>query len=104
MVRVTVAFGFLQVLRHLGAVTWRLAIFFEIAFTVLVQLLAIVALVIFTAASLGAGLAWSLESLIAFRFLQGVGGGMLTPVGMAMVFRAFPRDRRAIASAIVGTG
>ena len=59
------------------------------------------ALVIFSVASLGAGLAWSLESLIAFRFLQGVGGGMLTPVGMAMVFRAFPHDRRAIASAIV---
>ncbi|MEX2183106.1 MAG: MDR family MFS transporter [Chloroflexota bacterium] len=59
------------------------------------------ALTIFTVASLGAGLAWSLESLVAFRFLQGAGGGMLTPVGIAMVFRAFPRDRRAIASAFV---
>lgn len=59
------------------------------------------ALATFSLASLGAGLAWSLESLIAFRLLQGVGGGMLTPVGIAMVFRAFPRDRRAIASAFV---
>ena len=59
------------------------------------------ALAVFSAASLGAGLAWSLDSLIVFRLLQGVGGGMLTPVGTAMVFRAFPRDRRAIASAFV---
>ncbi len=59
------------------------------------------ALAVFSVASLGAGLAWSLDSLIAFRLLQGVGGGMLTPVGTAMVFRAFPRDRRAIASAFV---
>lgn len=59
------------------------------------------ALAIFSVASLGAGLAWSLDSLIAFRLLQGVGGGMLTPVGIAMVFRAFPRNRRAIASAFV---
>ena len=59
------------------------------------------ALAVFSGASLGAGFAWSLESLIVFRLIQGVGGGMLTPVGTAMVFRAFPRDRRAIASAFV---
>ena len=59
------------------------------------------ALAVFSAASLGAGFAWNLDSLVAFRLLQGVGGGMLTPVGTAMVFRAFPRDRRAIASAFV---
>lgn len=59
------------------------------------------ALAVFSGASLGAGLAWSLNSLIVFRLIQGVGGGMLTPVGTAMVFRAFPRDRRAIASAFV---
>ena len=44
------------------------------------------ALAVFTTASLGAGFAWNLESLVAFRLLQGVGGGMLTPVGTAMVF------------------
>ena len=59
------------------------------------------ALAVFSIASLGAGVAWNLDSLIAFRLLQGVGGGMLTPVGTAMVFRAFPRNRRAIASAFV---
>src|SRR5439155_1903775 len=54
-----------------------------------------------TAASLLCGLAWNVESLIAFRVLQGVGGGMLTPVGMTMLFRAFPPAERASASAVL---
>jgi EmrB/QacA subfamily drug resistance transporter len=61
----------------------------------------LLALAVFSTASLGAGFAWSLESLVGFRLVQGIGGGMLTPVGTAMVFRAFPRERRAIASAFV---
>ena len=59
------------------------------------------ALFVFTSASLASGLAWSLESLIAFRVLQGVGGGMLTPVGTAMLFRAFPPHERAKAASIL---
>ena len=59
------------------------------------------ALAIFTAASLACGLATSLPELIAFRIVQGVGGGMLTPVGLAMLFRAFPPDRRAAASKVL---
>src|SRR5437660_10648548 len=50
------------------------------------------ALTTFTLSSGLCGLAWSIESLIAFRILQGVGGGMLTPVGTAMLFRAFPPE------------
>ena len=59
------------------------------------------ALSVFTLASLLCGLAWSVESLIAFRVLQGVGGGMLTPVGTAMLFRAFPPSERARAAAVL---
>jgi EmrB/QacA subfamily drug resistance transporter len=59
------------------------------------------ALVLFTAGSALCGLAWSAGSLIAFRVLQGVGGGMMTPVGTAMLFRAFPPAERARASAVV---
>ena len=59
------------------------------------------ALTMFTAGSALCGLAWSAGSLIAFRMLQGVGGGMMTPVGTAMLFRAFPPAERARASAIV---
>jgi EmrB/QacA subfamily drug resistance transporter len=59
------------------------------------------ALSVFTVASLLCGLAWNIESLIAFRVLQGVGGGMLTPVGTAMLFRAFPPAERAQAAAVL---
>ncbi len=47
------------------------------------------------------GWAWSIESLVFFRILQGVGGGMLTPVGTAMLYRAFTPSERARASAIM---
>ncbi len=59
----------------------------------------LLALAMFTLSSLLCGLAWNVESLIGFRVLQGVGGGMLTPVGMTMLFRAFPPSERASASA-----
>ncbi len=59
------------------------------------------ALFLFTSASLLCGLAWSIESLIAFRVLQGIGGGMLTPVGTAMLFRAFPPHERAKGASIL---
>src|SRR3990170_6632042 len=59
------------------------------------------ALFVFTTSSLLCGLAWDIESLIAFRILQGVGGGMLTPVGTAMLFRAFPPEERAKGAAIL---
>lgn len=59
------------------------------------------AIAIFTTASLIAASATSLEMLTAARFLQGVGGGLLTPVGTAMLFRAFPPNERAKASAVL---
>jgi EmrB/QacA subfamily drug resistance transporter len=59
------------------------------------------AIAVFTAASALCGLASSLGELVAFRILQGAGGGMLAPVGMAMLFRAFPPEERIRASAIL---
>ena len=59
------------------------------------------ALSAFAAGSLLCGMAQSIGQLIAFRVLQGVGGGMLTPVGIAMLFRAFPPSERARASTVV---
>ncbi|HEY5189916.1 MAG TPA: DHA2 family efflux MFS transporter permease subunit [Solirubrobacteraceae bacterium] len=53
------------------------------------------ALAIFTAASALCGAAHSLGELIAARALQGVGGGMLTPTGTAMLYRAYGPERRA---------
>jgi EmrB/QacA subfamily drug resistance transporter len=59
------------------------------------------ALVLFSGGSALCGFAQSIGQLIGFRVLQGVGGGMLTPVGIAMLFRAFPPIERARASTIV---
>ncbi|MBM3661022.1 MAG: DHA2 family efflux MFS transporter permease subunit [Actinobacteria bacterium] len=59
------------------------------------------ALVVFTGASMLCGVAGSLAQLNAFRILQGVGGGMLVPVGTAMLFRAFPPIERAKASTVL---
>jgi len=59
------------------------------------------AIALFTAASALCGLAGSLGELVAFRVLQGVGGGLMTPVGMAMLFRAFPQAERVRASSIL---
>ncbi|TYB48829.1 MDR family MFS transporter [Actinomadura chibensis] len=42
---------------------------------------------LFITGSLLCGLAWSLPSLVAFRVLQGLGGGMLMPVGQMMLVR-----------------
>ena len=59
------------------------------------------ALAMFTAASALCGQAQSLGELVGFRVLQGVGGGMLVPVGTAMLFRAFPPIERAKASTVL---
>jgi EmrB/QacA subfamily drug resistance transporter len=61
----------------------------------------IFALSTFTTASLLCALAWNIESLIGFRVLQGVGGGMLSPVAFSMVWRAFPPEERSKAAGIM---
>src|SRR6185295_12604629 len=45
-------------------------------------------IVLFTLGSVLCGLAWSTGSLIAFRVVQGVGGGMILPVGQMILARA----------------
>ena len=59
------------------------------------------ALAFFVTASALCGLSQTVEQLIAFRVLQGVGGGMLTPVGLAMLYRAFPPAERAKAATVL---
>ena len=56
---------------------------------------------LFTVASALCGVATSLPELVAFRALQGFGGGTLIPVGMAMMFRAFPPAERIRANRLV---
>ena len=59
------------------------------------------ALALFVLASALCGQAQSLEQLVAFRVLQGAGGGLLTPVGMAMLYRTFPPAERVAVGRIL---
>ncbi len=61
----------------------------------------LLALTLFTVASALCGLARSFDQLVAFRVLQGAGGGMLTPVGAAMLYRTFPPEERVQASRLL---
>ena len=59
---------------------------------------------LFTIASFLCGTAWSLESLIFFRVMQGLAGGGLVPVSQAILLEAFPRKEHGMAMAIFGVG
>jgi EmrB/QacA subfamily drug resistance transporter len=56
----------------------------------------------FTAASAGCAASPTLSALIAFRVLQGLGGGILLPVGMAAMIELSPKDRPGRTMAIWG--
>ncbi len=49
----------------------------------------------FLAGSLGCASAWNLESLVAFRVVQGTGGALVTATSLALLLHAFPPARRA---------
>ena len=62
----------------------------------------IVSLVLFIVGSAACGMAWSATSLIAFRVLQGIGGGMLMPVGQTIMARAAGVNRMGRVMGIIG--
>lgn len=59
------------------------------------------AILLFVVASGLCGASQSLTQLEGFRVLQALAGGLMTPVGMAMLWRVFPPAERARASAIL---
>ena len=54
----------------------------------------LITMALFTGGSLLCGLAWNNTSLVAFRVIQGLGGGMMSPLGMTMLFQVVPPNRR----------
>lgn len=48
------------------------------------------------------GIAWSDTSLTIFRIIQGLGGGFIMPVGMAMLYQIMPRSKIQVAMGIWG--
>jgi EmrB/QacA subfamily drug resistance transporter len=59
-------------------------------------------LALFIAGSVLCGMAWSAESLIFFRVLQGLGGGMIMPAGMTILTQAAGPQRIGRVMAIIG--
>lgn len=59
---------------------------------------------LFTLSSIMCGSAWSMESLIFFRVVQGLAGGGLVPVSQAILLEAFPKEEHGMAMAIFGVG
>ena len=62
----------------------------------------IITLTLFTIASALCGVAWSMGVLIFFRVLQGLGGGLIQPIGMSMVLSEFPPKERGTALSLIG--
>ena len=62
----------------------------------------LVCLALFTVSSVLSGLAWSLQSLLLFRILQGLGGGGMVPVSQAILADSFPPEKRGQAFALFG--
>ncbi|WP_067708279.1 DHA2 family efflux MFS transporter permease subunit [Nocardia yamanashiensis] len=60
------------------------------------------ALVFFVLGSVLCSTAWSIESLIAFRVVQGLGGGMLMPLGMTIMTHAAGPQRIGRVMAVLG--
>ena len=57
---------------------------------------------LFTLSSIACGLAWNIESMIAFRALQGFVGGAMVPTVFAVGFTIFEGKQRALIPAILG--
>ena len=64
----------------------------------------LIAIVVFTVGSALCGLAQNMTELVLFRVVQGAGGGMMAPVGMAMLYRVFPPAERIRAASIITLG
>ena len=61
-------------------------------------------LAVFGVGAIACALAPTLPVLVAARFVQGLGGGALMPVGMTLVYERFPPSRRGTALGIWGVG
>ncbi|HEX3032101.1 MAG TPA: MFS transporter, partial [Bacillota bacterium] len=55
------------------------------------------ALAAFTVGSALCGIAWSNSSMIAARVIQALGGGMIMPISMAIIYQVVPPEERGMA-------
>ncbi|MFF2083882.1 MDR family MFS transporter [Nocardia sp. NPDC058176] len=59
-------------------------------------------LVVFLLGSIGSGLAWSIDSLIVFRVIQGIGAGILDPLMLTLLARAAGPNRMGRVMGVMG--
>src|ERR1700722_9515585 len=59
-------------------------------------------LVLFTLGSIASGLSWSADSMIVFRVLQGIGGGMIMPTVMTIMTRKAGPHRMGRVMGVLG--
>lgn len=62
----------------------------------------LLSLAVFILGSALCGAAWSNDSMIVFRVLQAIGGGLIIPVTMSIVYQVFPPAERNMAMGIWG--
>ncbi|WP_264926380.1 MDR family MFS transporter [Paenibacillus sp. LS1] len=62
----------------------------------------LITVVLFSLSSLLCSFAQTAEQLIAFRVIQGLAGGMVQPIGMAMVFRIAPEGKKGQVMGLLG--
>ncbi|EPK6163665.1 MFS transporter [Providencia stuartii] len=65
------------------------------------QKLLSISMLLFSVSVLLCGLSHSIYSLVVWRFIQGVAGGLLIPVGQALVFELFPAKERHRISTLI---
>ncbi|WP_162127702.1 MDR family MFS transporter [Flavobacterium phycosphaerae] len=61
-------------------------------------------IIIFTVASFMCGNADNIWELVAFRFIQGLGGGALLVTAQTIITESYPLEKRSMAQAIYGMG
>ena len=62
----------------------------------------IAGLVLFTGASMLCAASWNVESIMIFRVIQGIGGGIMMPTGFTLITESFPPQQRGTAFGVFG--
>jgi DHA2 family multidrug resistance protein len=62
----------------------------------------LICLALFTVSSVLCGIAWTLQSLLLFRIMQGLAGGGMVPVASSILVDTLPREKRGQAFALYG--
>jgi DHA2 family multidrug resistance protein len=62
----------------------------------------IISLLIFTLSSILCALSWNIETLIVFRILQAIGGGMIMPVALSFIEKSFDKKELPLAMGMMG--